>query len=176
MRLRFFFGGLLGGVALVLLGSAAASAQTLNVKVGLWEVTTMGQMSGAPPIDTSQMTPERRAQAEAMMKSMMGNATKPHTRKTCITQEKLEKDPFEQREEEQKCKRSYLTRTSTVLAFKEECTSPDGNTTAEGRFEATSPETMKGTMKMLIDRAGKKMTMNNEISGKFVSASCGNVK
>lgn len=176
MRLRSLFSGILGGVALVLLGSAAASAQTLNVKVGLWEVTTTGQTSGAPPIDTSNMTPERRAQAEAMMKSMMGNAAKPHTVKTCITREKLEKDPFQEREEEQSCKRSYLTRTTSVMAFKEECTNPAGKTTAEGRFEAVNPETVKGTVKVTIDRMGKAMTMNNELSGKFVSASCGDVK
>ncbi len=178
MRCRSLLGGTLGAVALVIFTSSAASAQTqtLNVKVGLWEVTTKGQTTGAPPLDTSQIPPERRAQAEAMMKSMMANAAKPHTFKTCITKEKLAEDPFEKREERQDCKRSYLTRTSTTLAFKEECTSNDGKTVTEGHFEATSPEAVKGTMKISIERAGMPMIINSDLAGKYVGASCGDVK
>ncbi len=176
MRCLSLFGGTLGAAALVILTSSAAAAQALNVKVGLWEVASKGQASGAPPMDTSNMTPERRAQVEAMMQNMMGNAAKPHTFKTCITKEKLEKDPFQDREEEQSCKRSYLTRTTSVLSFKEECANPAGKTTAEGRFEAVNPESVKGTVKITIDRNGKAMTMNNDLSGKWIGASCGDVK
>jgi hypothetical protein len=168
--------GVIATFALVVGSSSIASAQTFNVKVGLWEVTTKGQMGGPPPVDTSKMPPERRGQAEAMIKAMLANAAKPRTFKSCITKEKLEKDPFEEREEGQRCKRSYLTRTATVLAFKEECTGSDGNTVTEGRFEATSSEAVKGTLKVVLERAGMPINFNSDLTGKYIGAACGDVK
>jgi hypothetical protein len=155
---------------------ADAADQVLNVKVGLWEVTNTGQATGAPPVDTSTMPPERAARMEAAMKAAMANAAKPRSFKRCITKEKLEKDPFQEREEANMCKRTYLTRTSSVFAFKEECATEGGKTTAEGRFEVVDSENMKGTVETVINRAGREMTMNNQLTGKFISASCGDVK
>src|SRR5205823_863391 len=130
-------------------------------------ITTKGQPDGAT-VDTSKMPAERRAQAEAMVKPMLASAAKPRTFKSCITKEKLEKDPFLQPEEAQTCKQSNLTRTSTTLAFKEECTSEEGKTVTEARFEATSPEAVKGTMKIALDRMGMPIRLNTDLTGKYL--------
>jgi hypothetical protein len=151
-----------------------ASAQALNVKAGLWEVTSTGQGTGVPPVDTSRMTAEQRARYEAVMKSRMNGA--PKTRKTCITKEKLAKDPFEERENGTSCKRTYLTRTSTTMAFQEECAGGAGTRTTEGHFEARNPESVTGNVKIVVDRGGKTMTIHNQLAGRFVGASCGDVK
>src|ERR1700676_2872864 len=57
---------------------AAGKVQPLNVKTGLWQVSTTTTMSGLPDIPPEmqarldQMTPEQRAKMEAMMKSRFG--------------------------------------------------------------------------------------------------------
>jgi hypothetical protein len=62
------------------------------------------------------------------------------------------------------------------MAFKEECVTETGKTTAEAHFEATSTEHVKGTMKINIDRNGRSMTMTNQITASYIGASCGDVK
>ena len=163
----FVAGALVGAVALV-------SAQSFNLKYGLWEMTATGQASGAPPFDTSKMTPEQRAQAEAMMKNM---AAKPHTTRTCITREKLEKDPFSgDHGQDESCKVTVVQRTATTYAFKEECTGEDGKTTSDARFVAPTPDTVNGTIKIVRDRGGKSMTITSQVTGKYVASACGDVK
>jgi hypothetical protein len=164
------------GLVLVVLSASSAQAQTLNVKTGLWEVTTMGQMNGAPPVDTSKMTPEQAARVEAMMKASAARGGTPRTFKECLTKEKLAKDPFQDPESKHNCKRTDITRTSTVMAFKEECVTETGKTTAEGHFETTSTEQVKGTVKINIDRNGRSMNMNTQVTAKYLGASCGDVK
>jgi Spy/CpxP family protein refolding chaperone len=63
----------------------AVFAQTLNVKLGLWETTFVAQTSGMPPIDTSNLTPEQRARIEAAMEMAKNRAATPHTVRTCLT-------------------------------------------------------------------------------------------
>jgi hypothetical protein len=162
-----------GFVAAAVAGAVAlVSAQSFNVKVGLWEVTATVQAGGAPPVDTSAMTPEQRAQVEAMMKNM---TAKPHTNRTCITREKLDKNPFDNGDGDA-CKHTVLQRTATVYAFKDECTGEDGATTNDARFVATTPEAVTGTVKIVRNRGGKVTTINSQITGKFVGSSCGDVK
>jgi hypothetical protein len=176
MHARSITFAIVAGLGLVVLSSSSANGQTLNVKAGLWEMTTVGQTSGAPPVDTSKMTPEQAARMEAMMKASAARGGTPRTFKECITKEKLAKDPFQDPESAHNCKRTDITRTSTVMAFNEECVTETGKTTAEAHFEATSTEQVKGTMKIKIDRNGRSMTMNNQITGKYLGASCGDVK
>src|SRR3954447_6932119 len=79
---------------------AGSSFQPLNVKTGLWQVTEVSTIAGAPPITPDiqaaldKMTPERRARAEAMMKSRFGGT--PHTTQyqKCITAKDLNSNPF----------------------------------------------------------------------------------
>ena len=69
--------GLLASVVL----RAAGKVQPLNVKTGLWQVSTTTTMSGLPEIPPDmqarldQMTPEQRAKMEAMMKSRFGGGS-----------------------------------------------------------------------------------------------------
>ncbi len=68
----------------------ADKVQPLNVKLGLWEVTSTTNVSGMPPIPDdvlARMTPEQRARMEAAMKARSGEGPKTTVRKECITKE-----------------------------------------------------------------------------------------
>ena len=78
--------------ALLLSGSIASSAtaQSLAVKPGAWEMTTTVSGDVIAPGVVEKMTPERRARVEQRMTE--GHA--PRSRTTCVKQEDLDQDRF----------------------------------------------------------------------------------
>ena len=163
------------GVALVA-APPVVFAQTLNVKLGLWETTVVSQMSGMPPIDMSNMTPEQRARMEVAMEAAKKRAATPHTIRTCLTKEKLEKGLFQDKDNEASCKHEVVTKSTTVYAVKFDCSREDNNTTGEWRFEAVTPENVKGNGKFTIEHTGRKMSSTGTMTAKWIGSSCGDVK
>lgn len=166
------------GVGLVV-ALVSASAQTsqapkaaLNVKLGLWEVTSSAQTSGTPDVpDLQKLPPDQRAKAEAMMKAMMAGAATPHTTKSCLTRERLERDLF-QDNGRNNCTQTAVTNTSSVYAFKFVCTGRNAMS-GEWKFEALSPEAVKGSGTMTFEN---NMTAKTTMAAKWLAASCGDVK
>jgi hypothetical protein len=151
-----------------------AQAPVLDIKMGLWELTTTANVGGRmPTVDTSKMTPEQKARAEAAMKSMSG----PHTRvaKTCMTREKFNRSNFLTNQEPGTCKQTVSTNTRTALDANVVCT---GERAMSGQFhmDAPSPTSFKGTMKSSSTQEGKTMTVDMTMAGKWLSAECGAVK
>lgn len=170
--------GLMSAAALT--GVVIVHAQTpLNVKLGLWEVTTVNQMSGMPAmpqIDLNNVPPDQRARIEAMMKAQEGlMGGKPVTTKQCLTQEKLDKAIFQDPHMDPSCTHSFVTSTTTVQEVKIACT---GNRKMTGtvRFEAVDNEHVKGTVHFDADAEGKPMTINSTVTGQWVTSNCGDVK
>jgi hypothetical protein len=163
-------------VAFALALPGPAAAQKLDVKMGLWEATTLVQMSGTPPVDTSKLTPEQRTQMEAAMAASMKAAAKPHTFKQCLTKEKMAKGAIFQQHNDN-CTQTVLADTTTELGVKFTCKANDGETTAgEWHFQATSPESVKGTGQMTMGRAGQSMSASSSVTAKWIGESCGSVK
>src|SRR5689334_7337419 len=94
-------GGLLGVAYLVY---AAPPPAAMAVDLGLWEITTQGQMTGASPIPAeqlAQLSPEQRAKVEAML----AHAGRGHKFKECMTEESRRKGFDElRRHEDENCK------------------------------------------------------------------------
>lgn len=152
---------------------AADKVQPLNAKPGMWELSISQQMSGAPPVPPdvlAKMSPEQREKIEAMFKQQAGKLTAPRIRKSCITQEQLSKNPFT--EERPGCQRTVISSTSTVYEFHQECTENGAKIVSDGKFEAPTDSTMKGTMKTKADNAGRVTNVNIDMSGKWLSADC----
>ena len=164
------------GVAILTAASIAAQHTPLNVKTGLWETTTTSSSSGMPSVDLSSLPPERRAQVEAMMKGRQNGAPQTHTQQSCVTKEKLEKEGFQQ-ERREGCTQTVTTSTGTVQEVKVVCTG-EHPSTALAHFEAASPESIKGTIKVTTSagRGGGDMTININLTGKWLAESCGSVK
>jgi len=153
-----------------------AQRPALNLKMGLWELTSIGQVGGQmPAIDTSKMTPEQKAKFEAAIKSAVMGA---HTSvfKSCITQEKFEKANFMMSDKDaETCKQTVSTNTPTALDAAVTCTGEQPRT-GQIHVEALSSTAFKGTMKFTSTQNGRTMTVDGTMTAKWLTADCGTVK
>jgi hypothetical protein len=167
---------LLSSVALIGL-SAVLVAQTpvLDVKFGLWENTITTNMGGAPPVDTSKMSPEQAAKVAEMMKGMMGDRTS--TAKACVKKEDLSMDSFMMpRESGMTCTRTITTNSKTAYVADINCSGErkmKGQITIQTMAAGTA---MTGSMQMATTGEGRTMNVTMKMSGKYLSADCGTVK
>jgi hypothetical protein len=152
-----------------------------NIKTGLWEVTETHTMTGMPAMPSippdvlAKMTPEQRAQFEEHMKGMGGGGPKTTTRKDCITREQLDKD-LAFGENRAECTRTVISSSSSMTEMKIHC--QEKETTSDGtfKFEALSTESVKGTVRMVINSHGRPMNMNFDFISKYLGPACGDVK
>jgi hypothetical protein len=164
-------------LSFVLLGAVVlAQKPALNLKLGLWELTSISQVGGQlPAVDTSKMTPEQKANFEAAMKSAVMGA---HTdvMKSCITQEKADKANFMMTDKDaDSCKQTVSTNTPTRLDATVTCTGEHPGT-RQVHIEALSSTAFNGTMKFTDTQKGRTMTVDATMTGKWLAADCGTVK
>lgn len=151
---------------------AAGTYQPLNVKLGTWETTFTTAISGAPPIPQEmidKMTPEQRARFDAAMGKMASGTPRTRTSKTCLTKEKLEKDPFNDRPS---CTEKVLTSTSSKMEIEEICDEENAKSDSTVRIEATDSENIKGWAQTVVTGSGKTMNVNGTFTSKWVGAAC----
>jgi hypothetical protein len=165
-------------IALCLTAVIAAQAPMMDVKFGLWEITTKTNLGGAMPqmpkmsdADLAKLPPAQRAQIEAMMKTAAGAPT---TIKQCLTKEKYEKNSFAQQRPNQNCTQTITKNTRTVLEANVVCTSPASSGTVH--MEAASPTSYQGTVKSKSTERGREIEITIDMSGKWLAADCGDVK
>lgn len=162
----------------VLCGTAAWAAE-FDVRPGLWDMTTTTQMSGLPPIPNFDQIPaEQRARIEAAMKNVTGPHT--NTTKTCVTKEGIEKAIAQASSNSRnKCDPKIVSMTASKVVMHIECT-PDAKnaakTSGDMTLERQDPEHVTGTGTMKSTGSGHTMDIKWTMTGKFVSAECGNVK
>jgi len=171
---------LIVAVALAAASAALVGAATpLNVKLGLWEATSVNQMTGMPAMpnmDLSTLPPEQRARIEAAMKQRQeATGGKPHVTKTCVTQEKLEKDFYQDRQMDPSCKRTVTASTASLQEISIAC-SGEHKMTGTARFEAIDPEHVKGTMHFVSEAGAQPVTVNSTFTARYLGADCGDVK
>ena len=162
-----------GIVIALILASTGAYAEALNVKPGLWEITTTTAVSGMPPIDTSNMTPEQKARFEAAMKARQAHSPRNHVSKSCVTKERLERGPF-QDEDKESCTHTVISSTSTQWQTKLSCTKP--KRVGEFKIEALSREKIKGTVQMNESDDKHAMSVHVSLAGRWLDSDCGGIK
>jgi hypothetical protein len=160
-------------VIAIALASTAAYSEPLDVKPGLWEITTTTAMSGMPPIDTRNMTPEQKARFEAAMKARQGQGSRAHVSKSCVTKERLEREPFQEKDNES-CTHTVISGTRTKWQTKLLCTKP--KSVGEFKIEALSRERIKGAVQMNESDDKHAMTVQVSIAGKWLGSNCGDIK
>ena len=151
---------------------AVSAAEPLEVKTGLWEITTATQTHGMPQIAAdllSKMTPEQQAQMAAMLGQREGGKPKEHKSEECVTREDLEK-PFHP-DSEDKCETNIVKSTSTTQDISVSC---EGDHPSSGKMhvEATSPESMKGTLELAFAGGENPLTINSTINGRWLGPAC----
>jgi len=157
---------------------AADKAQPLNIKVGLWEISTTTTRSGQMPIPTeflARLTPDQRARMGERMKANSAEKTKTTTRKECMTKEKLAKDSAFG-EDDQKCTRTVVSSTGSKTEVKMQCAYE--GTKNDGTFviEALNSESVKGSVQVVATGGGHTMNSSSTITGKWIGSVCGDVK
>jgi hypothetical protein len=169
---RTFF----SSIALIGLGvTLVAQTPALDLKLGLWENTIVTNIGGAPPIDTSKMSPEQAAKMTAAKKGMAGERTM--TDKSCLKKEDLAKDSFMlPNESGMTCTRTITTNTKSSFVANVSCTGQremKGQVSIESMSDGTA---FNGSMKMATTTQGRTMDVNMKMSGKYLGADCGTVK
>jgi hypothetical protein len=157
----------------------AADAIKLNVKAGLWEIASDGKITGAPPIPEDQLarlTPEQRARFEAAMQASMDNAAKSRVMKNCVTPEKIARGLDIGQHNPASCQKQVLTNTSSEMEVSEQCSDDKGKTNIRERFVLNGSGQLTGTVQVSKTSGEQTMTIDTTIHGKWLSASCGDVK
>lgn len=173
-----FAGTLFAALATALLAGAAEPVK-LNIKLGLWEIASESQINGAPPLSDerlSRLTPEQRARVEAALQSTMAEAAKPKLSKHCLTPEKIARGLDVDQHDARKCERKIVTNSGSELEFTDKCAEDNGSTLLDEHFQLSGSESVSGSVHMERTNDGKTMSINRTIHGKWLGASCGDIK
>jgi hypothetical protein len=163
------------GTALAL-AAAAAQADGMDVKPGLWERTTSVQHPGMPGMaalpEMAELPPEQRAQMEKMMGAMSG---KPTVTRECITPEMLKQwEDYAKAHSEAGCTHEVRERSPQKVSMAMSC--DGGRTTGTAEFTAPTPEQMTSAITTVSQREGGERRMKIESSARWLGADCGDVK
>ena len=154
---------------------AQTTIPTPPIKPGLWQVQMEREVNGQKMPDMSErlknMSPERRAQFEAMMKQrgigMGGGANQ-----ICYTREMLEHSPWADVQTD--CKPTFSSRTSAAWKWHTSCPKSGLEADGEAIFINSENYTVKSSS---VSKIGDKVrNSSTTMTGKWVSADCGNVK
>ena len=175
----------MAGFTAVLLAGAAESAKPvdpikLNIKLGLWEIATQANISGAPPIPEdamAKMSPEQRARMQAAIQASMADVAKPRLAKHCVTQEKVAQGfNLDRQHDSATCQKKLLTNTATELQLTETCPEDNGSTSIDEHIQVSGSDQVAGTVHFVKTSGGKSMTVDSTIKGQWLAASCGDIK
>jgi len=147
--------------------------QPLNVKTGLWEITTTTAVGGAPSIPPGAlagMNPDQRAKLESALKGMASAAPKARTYQQCITKEQLNRDAFS--EGRNSCTRTILKSTGSRMEFREVCKSEGMQTEMLMQIEALTPENVHGSGHVASAGGNSAMNVSMDFTAKWLGASC----
>jgi hypothetical protein len=149
------------------------SAETLNVKLGLWEITSVTQTRGMPPLPKElldKLTPAQRREMEADIKAEQAKGPDKDTDRECITQKDLER-PFETANAKE-CKQSIVTTTRTSQEVRIVCS---GGIPGSGvlKVSTPSPEKMTGSLDLKLGEGADAMTIKSQLQGKWLGSDCG---
>ena len=156
----------------VTLPLACSAAEQLNIKPGLWEVTTTTRTTGVFPLPKElldTMTAEQQAKMRADMRAAQDKPAT-NTSRECITQKDLER-PFASADTE-KCKQSIASTTRTSQEVRIVCEGePRGNGIL--RITTPTPDTMTGVLDLKLGSGSDSSTMKADMKGRRLGTDCG---
>lgn len=163
----------MAGAGCLLIPLMAASAEQLNVKPGLWEITSTTKMSGLPPLPKElmdKMTPAQRARMAAEAKASAAEAPTVETDRECVTQKDLE-HPFNSADRES-CKQTIVVATRTTQEARIVC-GGEHKGTGTLRISTPTPETMSGVIDLKLGEGPDAMIIEGQLKGRWLGADCG---
>lgn len=158
--------------SLIFVSSGTATA-AVTMKPGLWEITSNNQMAG---LQMPAIPPEQMAKMKAMgiqMPTMDGLGMQ-MTVRHCISKEQAEKGVPPQPKDDGQCQQNSVVRSGNKVSWSVECT---GRNAASGTgwvtllFPVRKVTAANQTSRSSRGQTGP-MTMKQQFSGKWLSASC----
>jgi hypothetical protein len=169
--------------ALLLPLSALADS---HQKPGLWQIDNQMQMKNpqmaAAAGKMQQMTPEMQQMMAARgikmpQVSSDGTMTQSMSNQICVTPEQAAKADHPDFGRNQQCQMTKSSYSGNTFSGEMTCHSPEMNGTGQINMTMDGDTGYHGTMHFTGTSAhGGPMDMNNQISGKWLSADCGSVK
>jgi hypothetical protein len=131
-------------------------------------------MPGMPiPEDSlAKMTPEQRAQLEAMMSS----GAPPFTNRSCETAETLKRQHAYGADRGKNCKTTPVSSNGSKQVIQFSCETDDVKSDGTLTVDTPDSEHFNGTIVMHVKSQDRNMDMTQKISGKWISSDCGDVK
>lgn len=172
-------------VSLLMLGASlaagmkTANAAPLDVKPGLWETTVHLQGHGQMPIpegELQKMTPQQRA---AMAKiEARNNQPRAMVTKSCLTQERLDKDEnaFLAGEPGEKCTGTLSRHTRTSVAGSRHCSSNGMQRNEKFEYAVQDRGHISGKLDITISDGTKTMSTKGSLTSRWISAACGTTR
>jgi hypothetical protein len=158
--------------------SCIAFAQATR-KPGLWETSSIMQvpMAGViPPDRLAAMTPEQRAQFQAMMSSRAGRGAQPVVSRSCETPQTIAQAESFLTDKIRTCKVTPVSTSGSRRVVQVSCDTNDAKSEGTLTIDMTDSEHYNGSMVMNIFTGGRKMEMSQKMTGKWLGANCGDVK
>jgi hypothetical protein len=163
---------------MVLLGCCCAAplvaaADKLDVKPGLWEITSTHHITGIPPMPkelADKVTPEQRAAMETAFKKEAEKGPQTETDRECITKQEAEQ-PFDLGETKD-CTQTVVRTTRTTQEVRLSCT---GELKGSGVMRVTTPtpESMTGTLDLQLGDSKDSMKVKSQLQGRWLGPDCG---
>jgi len=159
--------------ACLLVPFATHAAEKLNVKPGLWEVTSSSNISGIPPLPKDVMdklTPEQRAEMEAAFKEEAAKGPQVDVERECVTKDEIDR-PF-QPADAKDCTHTLTQSTRTSQEVKLVCS---GEYEGSGvfRISAATPESFTGSLDLQLGEGKDVMRVKSQLKGRWLGADCG---
>ena len=129
-----------------------------------------------PPEVLAQMPPAQRAQIESAMKAARGQAGGTRVNKVCVTRESLQRGLAFGADGHPSCKQTVRTHSRTAWEMQQICNERSGRQTIHVRYEAPRPDTINGTVDVVMNDGGRRMAMQQVVRGRWLGSDCGNVK
>jgi Protein of unknown function (DUF3617) len=151
----------------------AVAADKLDVKPGLWEITSTHQISGIPPMPKEwqeKVTPEQRAAMETAFKKEAEKGPQTDTDRECITKQQAEQ-PFDVGDTKD-CTQTVVRTTRTTQEVHLSC---NGEYQGNGVLRVTTPtpETMSGTLDLQLGEGKDAMKVKSQLKGRWLGPDCG---
>ena len=151
----------------------AVAADKLDVKPGLWEITSTHQITGIPPMPKEwqeKVTPEQRAAMETAFKKEAEKGPQTDTDRECITKQKAAQ-PFDVGDTKD-CTQKVVRTTRTTQEVHLSC-SGEYKGTGVLRVTTPTPETMTGTLDLQLGEGKDAMKVNSTLKGRWLGPDCG---
>lgn len=160
-------------LACVSLSFAAGGAERLNVKTGLWEIESLTQMGGAPPLSPeikASLTPAQIARMQAEWKAQAAQGPEREVSKECLSDKDVEQ-PFHATAT-QGCRQVFVSASPTGQEVRLIC---EGERKGSGvfRISTPTPKTMSGTLDLKVGEGAEVFTMKSTLKGRWLSDDCG---